>query len=181
MWKTYYFCILFIKACKTAFTSAVFCVPKVGLRIDDNNGAILEASDPTWCSGGPTSVITSGKIDSSVANVLDNWSRRLLRGSVFVGDKQVSNIDFGSDVRLNECFFLPLGVLLDARNNLFRFSTVSFSRGGLPVFCGSEFGASGSVLPAPPSLPELSPRHSFPPLRSVVLFYKKCRILVRKI
>lgn len=70
-------------------------------------------------------------------------------------------------MKLKECFFLPLGVLLDALNNLLRFSTVSFSRGGLPVFCGSEFGASGSVLPAPPSLPELSPRHSLPPLLSI--------------
>lgn len=47
MYGTYYFCILFIKACKTALTSAVFCVPKVGRKIDDNNGASLGANEPT--------------------------------------------------------------------------------------------------------------------------------------
>lgn len=77
-----------------------------------------------------------------------------------VGDRHDSNTDFGSADKLSDCFFLPalLGVLLDARNNLFRRSINvggSFSRGGLPVFCGSDC-ASGSVVPVRSSLPELS-------------------------
>lgn len=114
-------------------------------------------------SGGPTIDTTSGSAVSSVANVLVNCSSRDFLGSTFVGDKQVSNVIRGSVEKLNDCFFLMalLGVLLDVRNIVLRLSPdacVSF--GGLPaVFCGSELGASGSVLPAFPSLPLLSARH----------------------
>lgn len=157
---TYYFWILFINACNTALTSAVLCGWNIGRKAAANRGANRCDKSPECGSGGPTIVRTSGKTVSSVENVLVTWSSNDFRGSTLVGDKHDSNTDFGSADKLSDCFFLPtlLGVLLDARNNLFRRSINvggSFSRGGLPVFWGSEW-ASGSVFPVRSSLPELS-------------------------
>lgn len=135
-----------------------------------NNGLKLVANivvarciDIQPSSGGPTMDTTSGSAVSSVANVLVNCSSNDFLGSTFVGDKQVSNVIRGSVEKLNDCFFLMalLGVLLDVRNIVLRLSPdacVSFG-GLLAVFCGSELGASGSVLPAFPSFPLLSARH----------------------
>lgn len=101
-----------------------------------------------YASGGLIIVTTSGRICSSIENTRVNCSSKDFRGSTLVGDKHVSNTDLGSDDKLNDCFFFVLGVLLDVRNNRLRFSVdvtdavlllISFSRGGLPVFCGSEF------------------------------------------
>ena len=104
----------------------------------------------------------SGNCVSSVANVLVNCSRSDFLGSTFVGDKHVSNNNvLGSVEKLSDCFFLfaLVGALLEVRNSIFLLSLgVSLSLGELPAFCGSEFGASGSVI----SLPELSFRHSGP-------------------
>lgn len=179
--KTYYFWILFINACNTAFTSAVLCGENIGRNVVANNGAKRCVKKPECGSGGPTIDTTSGSTASSVANVLINWSSNDFLGSTFVGDRHASNTDFGGSAdKLKDCFvfLLVLGVPLAERNNLLRrsFETVavvcagvdtvvvaiSFSRGGLPVYGGSEFGASGSVLtvPPPPSLPELSFFHS---------------------
>lgn len=160
---TYYFWILFINACSTAFTSAVLCGWNIGRNAAANSGANRCDKSPECGSGGPTIVRTSGKTVSSVENVRVTWSSSDFRGSTFVGDRHDSNTDFGSADKLSDCFFLPtlLGVLLDARNSLFRRSInvggsfSRFSRGGLPVFCGSEC-ASGSVFPVRSSLPELS-------------------------
>lgn len=169
--KTYYFWILVINACKIALTSAVFCGINAGrndvVKIVLSLGIIvLLPILPPIASGGLIIVTTSGSIVSSVEKTRVNWSSNDFRGSTFVGDKHVSNTDFDSTAdKLNDCFFLLPGVLLEVRNRRLRFSltgatvavvVTSFSRGGLPVFCGSEFCASGSVLPAFPSLPELS-------------------------
>lgn len=46
-----------------------------------------------------------------------------MRGSTLVGDKQVSNTERGSALRLSVCFFLPPpGVLLDDLKSRDRFS-----------------------------------------------------------
>lgn len=170
----------------------MLCGEKMGRNVAANSGAKRCVRKPENGSGGPTMANTSGRMASSVENVRVNWSSNDLRGSTFVGDKHVSNTDFGGSAdKLNDCFFLPLdiiacadtfelavvdelmpaaaaallGVLLTARNNFDRRSFASLSRGGLPVLvfiCGSELGASGSVCAF--SLPELSFRHSEPPL-----------------
>lgn len=167
-----------MSACKTARISAVFCGENVGRKDIESKGANRCVIMPPPCgSGGPIIVTTSGKTASSVENVRNNCSKRDLRGSTFVGDRHESNTDFNgccisadccSADKLSDCFFLLLGVLLVARKSLFRRSTIgSFSRGGLLVAdatvaftvetcCGSEYCPSGSVLPAAPSLPELS-------------------------
>lgn len=165
----YYFWILFMSACKTALISAVLCGVNVVRNDVVNKGANRWPTTPPCGSGGPIIATVSGNIASSVENVRVNWSSRDLRGSTLVGDKHESNTDFRgccewSADKLSDCFFLPDGVELVARNNLLRRSVLaSFSRGGLLVAAGgSEFGASGSVLQAAPSLPELSFFHSSP-------------------
>lgn len=177
---TYYLCILFIRACKTARTSAVLCGENVGRKETDNNGINRCIITVVWDSGGPKMDKTSGRMASSVENVRVNWSNRDLRGSTLVGDKHESNTECIHSVfacwsadKLSDCFFLLLGVVVVDRNNLLRRSViVSFSRGGLFVepeidwydccwgscCCNcdwSELCASGSV-PAAPSFPELS-------------------------
>lgn len=143
----------------------MFCGENDGRNDDASNGESRAASRPLIGSGGPISVTASGRAASSVANVRDNCSSRDLRGSTFVGERQVSSDDFGSVEKLSDCFFLLLldMLLLGVRNRRLRRSfSDSFSLGGLPVFWGSEFGASGSVFPAPPSFPLLSFRQSLP-------------------
>lgn len=169
-----------MSACNTARTSAVFCGKNVGRNEFDRSGASLCIIMPPCGSGGPNTETTSGKTASSVENVRVNWSNSDFLGSTLVGDKQESNTDLSdvccwSAVKLRDCFFLPPGVELVARNSLLRRSVAdSFSRGGLFVIpelldcccciwdcctcccCVSELWASASVLPAPASLPELS-------------------------
>lgn len=149
-----------------AFTSAVLFGENVGRKVFDMSDTSLGVKEELLVpSGGPMMVTTSGSSDSSVVNVRDSCSSSDLRGSTFVGDKHVSSgeaLGWSPPVveKLSDCFcFLALfGVLLLVRNRRFFFSTAvgSFSFGGLPVFCGSDDSASGSVLPAPPSFPELS-------------------------
>lgn len=152
-----------MRACVIAFTSAVLLGEKVGRNVDDMSDTSRGVREELLlASGGPIIVTTSGSWDSSVVKMRDSCSRSDLRGSTFVGERQVSRdvLGWSPDEKLRDCFcFLALlGVLLLVRNKRFFFSTVvcSFSFGGLPVFCGSDDNASGSVLPAPPSLPELS-------------------------
>lgn len=160
----------------------MLCGENIGRNVVANSGARRCVKKPECGSGGPTIDTTSGSTASSVENVRINWSSNDLRGSTLVGDRHASNTDLGGSAdRLSDClvFLLVLGVPLADRNSLLRRSlaagatttaagvdtvavAVSFSRGGLPVFGGSEFGASGSVLTVPPvpSLPELSFFHS---------------------
>lgn len=136
---TYYFCILPINAWSTAFTSAVFCGTKAGLKEFANSVVSLGISElPLSASGGLIIVTTSGRFVSSLANIRLSWSSNSFRGSTFVGDRHVSNSERGSAVKLSVCFFLlmpmpmalppplplpaPLGVLLDVRNKRERFS-----------------------------------------------------------
>lgn len=155
--RTYYFWILFISACRTARTSAVFCGENVGRKAANINGDKRCMSRPPCGSGGPSMETMSGKIASSVENVRVNWSNSDFLGSTFVGDKHESNTDLNvvdswSDVRHSDCFFFPVDIaLVEERNNLLRRSlAASFSRGGLFVTfdwwcCASEFKPSGSV------------------------------------
>lgn len=68
---------------------------------------------------------TSGSVDSSVANVRLSCSSSDFLGSTFVGDKHASSgTNFGSVVKLSDCFFFVAldGVLLDVRKIVFRLS-----------------------------------------------------------
>lgn len=148
---------------RIAFTSAVLCGKKLGLMLVVRTAVSLCKKKGLPCgSGGPIIDKISGSCVSSVANVLVNCSNSDFLGSTLVGDRQVSKSrDLGSVEKLKDCFFLfaLLGALLDVRKSVLRLSLgVSFSLGELPWFCGSELGASGSVI----SLPELSFRHSGP-------------------
>lgn len=172
---THYFWILLMSACKTARISAVLWDANVGRNDVFSSGAKRWPMTPPCGSGGPIIDTTSGSTASSVENVRVNWSSNDLRGSTLVGDRHESNTDLSgccdwSADKLSDCFFLPAGVeVVVARNNLLRRSLIaSFSRGGLLVVAGgSELAASGSVLPAAPSLPELSFFQSKP-------FSRKC-------
>lgn len=187
---TYYFWILCINAVNMALISAVFCGENVTLNVLDNRSLIFGDDIPPWGSCGPTRTTTSGNMLISMLNVFANWSSSVLRGSTFVGERQASSADFIGGIcddnccsccsvcwslllvilKLSDCFFLLLGVLLDVRKRRDRRSPppslAPESFGGLLAAIWSAkgvFGMSGSVDGAP-SLPELSFFHS--PLRS---------------